>query len=335
MADEVGNILTCETDFVAGGMQPGENYSTPVRVLTTLFAVTVVSAWCNVSKIQRLSLFFAHWLSGTLVCLALMTEDVMVSACYTATNVVGLIKTVKFVMMTSSNMLAATNLGICINLALIVSSHRTMTRVKTVSSPRLLFIMLLVSASLAAATVPLWETIIVLGTAFWFTNPDPVKYDFVIMSIYIIEFIVGICMLVIVSWLLLFRMKEIKECWKIHSRIRYYFCLTLLGTAVNLGLGICGTAFVYGDQKQPLLQIWSWLFRYMHISFDTLVLYGVLGEGSIDERAGEDRTSQDGHGHNASGLAGNRDLSSKSRRSGHYEQAHRKNKLAVSQDPFV
>ncbi|CBN78247.1 expressed unknown protein [Ectocarpus siliculosus] len=195
--------------------------------------------------------------------------------------------------------------------------------------------MLLVSASLAVATVPLWETTVVLGTAFWFTNPDPAKYDFVIMSIYIFEFIVGICMLVIVSWLAMFRMKEMKECWKIHPRIRYYFCLTLLGTAVNLGLGICGAAFVKGDRKQPLLQIWSWLFRYIQISFDTLVLYGVLREGSIDERAEEDRSSQDGHGHNASGLAGNRKLSSKSGRSGQYMQTQRKNKLAVSLDRFA
>ncbi|CAB1103611.1 unnamed protein product [Ectocarpus sp. CCAP 1310/34] len=273
--------------------------------------------------------------SGTLVCLALMTEDVMVSACYAATNLVGLIKTINFVMMTSSNMLAATNLGICINLALIVSSHRTMTRVKTVSSPRVLFIMLLVSASLAAATVPLWETTVVLGTHFWFTNSDPVKNDFIIMSIYIIEFLVGICMLVIVFWLAMFRMTEIKECWRFHSRIRYYFCLTLFGTAVNLGLGICGAAYVFGDRKEPLPQIWSWLFRYIHISFDTLVLYGALREGSIDERAEADRSSQDGHGHNASGLARNGELSSKPGRSGRYEQAHRKNKLATSQDRFV
>ena len=47
-------------------------------------------------------------------------------------------------------------------------------------------------------------------------------------------------MFFIVAWLLLFRLKEIKECWKIHSRIRYYFLLTLSGIAVNLGIGICG-----------------------------------------------------------------------------------------------
>jgi len=64
---------------------------------------------------------------------------------------------------------------------------------------------------------------------------------------FFIEFIVGICMFVIVSWLLLFRMKEVKECWKLHARIRYYFGLTLIGTAVNLALGICGTLYVFRD----------------------------------------------------------------------------------------
>ena len=48
-------------------------------------------------------------------------------------------------------------------------------------------------------------------------------------------------MFTIVAWLLLFRLPEIKECWGLHSRIRYYFGLTLVGTAVNLALGICGT----------------------------------------------------------------------------------------------
>ena len=56
-------------------------------------------------------------------------------------------------------------------------------------------------------------------------------------------------MLLIVSTLLVFRLKEIKECWKIHGRIRFYFGLTLVGTAVNLALGICGTIYVLNDRK--------------------------------------------------------------------------------------
>ena len=69
------------------------------------------------------------------------------------------------------------------------------------------------------------------------------------MSQFFLEFGVGICMLLIVSTLLVFRLKEIKECWKIHGRIRFYFGLTLVGTAVNLALGICGTIYVLNDRK--------------------------------------------------------------------------------------
>lgn len=47
-------------------------------------------------------------------------------------------------------------------------------------------------------------------------------------------------MFIIVAWLLLFRMNEVKACWKINARLRFYFMLTLVGTAVNLGIGICG-----------------------------------------------------------------------------------------------
>ena len=64
--------------------------------------------------------------------------------------------------------------------------------------------------------------------------------EFIQVSFFYVEFFVGICMFIIVAWLLLFRLTEIKECWKIHARIRFYFGLTLLGIAVNLGIGICG-----------------------------------------------------------------------------------------------
>ena len=55
-------------------------------------------------------------------------------------------------------------------------------------------------------------------------------------------------MLVIVAWLLLFRMTEIKACWKVHARIRFYSMLTLVGTAVNLSIGICGTVNNQADE---------------------------------------------------------------------------------------
>ena len=57
-------------------------------------------------------------------------------------------------------------------------------------------------------------------------------------------------MLCIVAWLLVFRMKEIRERWRLHRRIQYYFSLTIIGTAVNLALGICGILTVFLDNPE-------------------------------------------------------------------------------------
>lgn len=65
--------------------------------------------------------------------------------------------------------------------------------------------------------------------------------DCITVAFFIVEFVVGFCMLAIVAWLLLFRLKEVKECWKKQTRVRFYFVLTLVGIAVNLGIGICGS----------------------------------------------------------------------------------------------
>ena len=43
-----------------------------------------------------------------------------------------------------------------------------------------------------------------------------------------------------------------------------------------------------------LLLVWSWMFRYIHIALDTIVLYGVLRARSIDERADDARTNSYG-----------------------------------------
>lgn len=67
---------------------------------------------------------------------------------------------------------------------------------------------------------------------------------------FFLEFFVGICVLMIVVWLLLFRMTEVKECWTIHARIRYYFGLTLIGIVVNLAVGVCGTIYIVGSRHQ-------------------------------------------------------------------------------------
>ncbi len=56
-------------------------------------------------------------------------------------------------------------------------------------------------------------------------------------------------MFAIVAWLLAYRMDEIKQCWQLHVRIRYYFGLTILATVVNLGLGICGTLWLVEEKR--------------------------------------------------------------------------------------
>ena len=67
---------------------------------------------------------------------------------------------------------------------------------------------------------------------------------FVYASLWYVEFFIGVCMLFIVTWLVVYRMVEIKHCWKLHVGIRYYFGLTILATIVNLSLGICGSIFL-------------------------------------------------------------------------------------------
>ncbi|CAM9367049.1 unnamed protein product, partial [Hapterophycus canaliculatus] len=140
-------------------------------------------------------LFFFSPSSGLLHMLAFMAETTMISVCWAGDNLIGLIKVFKFLELASSNMLAVTNLAICVNLALIIMRAQ----------------------------------------------------DWIIASSFFIEFFVGVSMLVIVTWLLLFRVKEIKECYKIHTRIRYYFGLTLIATAVNLAVGVCGTIYLARD----------------------------------------------------------------------------------------
>lgn len=67
---------------------------------------------------------------------------------------------------------------------------------------------------------------------------------------FVVELVVGTCMSFIVAWLLLFRRKEIKECWNLHRRIRSHFGLTIIGTAVNLGIGICGTVNAVREEPE-------------------------------------------------------------------------------------
>eukprot|EP00752_Nemacystus_decipiens_P008409 g7519.t1 len=105
--------------------------------------------------------------------------------------------------------------------------------------------------------------------------------DFIQISYFGVEFLVGMCMFVIVVWLVLFRMDEIKDCWTIHARIRFYFGLTLVGTAVNLGIGACGAVNLRAKHYIFILTVWMWAFRYIHVALDTVVLYGILRERNV------------------------------------------------------
>eukprot|EP00752_Nemacystus_decipiens_P018236 g16364.t1 len=236
----VAKMSSCGSDLPGSGLFQGEELLMVVRILTTFVSLTVTSAWCNCEKIRKLSLFFAHWLSGLVAGLGVVVQSTMVSLCWTGSNVVGLVKTLKFIELSASNMYAVTNLAICVNLALVVMSHRTMARVQSVSSTPLLLGFLAISVALAAPIIPLTEFLMTTRTGFFVMTSDKRDNDFINVSFFYVEFFVGICMFFMVAWLLLFRPEEVKECWKIHARVRYYFMLTLSGVAVNLGVGVCG-----------------------------------------------------------------------------------------------
>lgn len=55
-----------------------------------------------------------------------------------------------------------------------------MTRVKSVSSPRLILMLLVISMGIAAASIPYWDTVVVLGTGIWLTSYDDVSTLFVL-----------------------------------------------------------------------------------------------------------------------------------------------------------
>ncbi|CAN0081639.1 unnamed protein product [Ectocarpus sp. 12 AP-2014] len=282
--------LTCDTGFIFLGLQDAEPECTFVRVFCTLVTVSVVSAWFSRRKsIKMLLLFFSHWFSGLLYQLLILMQATMISVCWTGANLIKLIKTFKFLELASVNMLAMTNLAICINLALVVMSHGDQQPgVNSLSSPLLIMVSLVISIGAAAAAAPFWDFIILSGTGFFPETENQRGSDWITISRFYLEFFVGICMFVIVAWLLLFRMTEIKECWKTHARIRYYFGLTLIATGVNLILGICGVIYLIGDREEPQLIVVSWTLPHIHIALDTMALYGVLGAPPryMDERHG-------------------------------------------------
>ncbi|CAM9759379.1 unnamed protein product [Ectocarpus fasciculatus] len=217
----------------------------------------------------------------------------MISVCWAGANLENLIKAIKFLELASRYMLAITNLAICVNLALIVMAHRTLSRVNNLSSALVIYLSVGLSIGTAAASVPFWDSVILTATYFFPINKSEGAAVWMTISGFFLEFIVGTCMFAIVAWLLLFRTKEVMECWRLHARIRYYFCLTAIGIAVNLALGISGTIYVVDGREKPFLMVIAWTARHVHIALDTIVLYGVLGAPArqMDERGGSPPSS--------------------------------------------
>ncbi|CAM9460930.1 unnamed protein product, partial [Scytosiphon promiscuus] len=69
----------------------------------------------------------------------------MVCLCYATLGFDHLMKAFNFFEVAGSNMLAATNLTMCINLALIIKSHRELSFVPNFSTPRLMLTLLVLS----------------------------------------------------------------------------------------------------------------------------------------------------------------------------------------------
>lgn len=55
-----------------------------------------------------------------------------------------------------------------------VQSHRSMSRIKSVTSPPVIGLCILFSMGVAAVAVPFWETVVVLASGFWTTSSDQV-----------------------------------------------------------------------------------------------------------------------------------------------------------------
>ncbi|CAB1108949.1 unnamed protein product [Ectocarpus sp. CCAP 1310/34] len=104
-----------------------------------------------------------------------MTEATMISVCWAGDGLTALIKTFEFFELAASNMLAITNLAICINLAQIIMSYRTLSRVRSASTPTLILVLLGLSLGAAAISVPYWTEVVVSGTAFWVRTDEQVR----------------------------------------------------------------------------------------------------------------------------------------------------------------
>lgn len=133
------------------------------------------------------------------------------------------------------------------------------------------------------------------------------------MSAFVFELFVAIVMLFIVGVLVVFRLPELKQCWKVHRRVKFYFCLTVIAIVVDLCIAIGGILFLTWDKDPRLVQV-TWSMRQVHIALDTLVLYGTLSIPSTRMEV-SDAASSDTASRGRRGLSGERRSSSGERRS--------------------
>lgn len=274
--------LVCQSDFPVVGFVEGERATSVVRTVCTLITVSIISSWCSRRNIGRLLLFFSHWLSGLVHQISELIMAEMVLLCWSKTELLILIKSLKFLEVVGGNMLAVTNVAICVNLALIVSSHRTMSRVKSNSSPLLMLSLLAISVAATVAVVPFWDTVAMSGTLFWPSSADTgSSEDWVWISVFFLELIAGVLMTAIVALLVIFRLPELKQVLSVHRRIKFYFGLTMIAIFVDLAIGVGGVLYLVGG-KDPMYIAVTWTMRHIHIALDTLVLYSALGEARFD-----------------------------------------------------
>lgn len=104
------------------------------------------------------------------------------------------------------------------------------------------------------------------------------------------ELATGAIMAIIVGTLFVFRLPEVRECWNMHRRIRFYFSLSIIGIIVHMAVGVGGLLYVTWKEESMFVAV-SWGMRNVHTALDTLVLYGALrgtsagGQDTIDESA--------------------------------------------------
>eukprot|EP00904_Undaria_pinnatifida_P005765 jgi/Undpi1/2318/HiC_scaffold_13.g05701.m1 len=261
--------------FPLGLQHSSESVLSVFRVIATLVTVSIISSWYSREGVGSLMLLFLHWIGGLVHLLSGLVMAQMVLNCWVGEELLSVIKALKFLELAGSNLVAVTNLAICTNLAVIVHSHRTMSRVKSASSFRMVFCFLAISVGFAASALPFWDMWAVTGTSFQPTAQTLARNRWISISYFILEAVAGLMMSIIVVLLLLFRRLELREAWGLHGRIKFHVALTTIALMVNVAITVAGF-LVIDDHTRFWLIILSWVLRYVHIALDTLVLYSAL-----------------------------------------------------------